>query len=53
VKYVVTREVGFIGSHQVEALVDRGISVLVLEDLSTGSLANPRRGPGLGTVRTR
>ncbi|MEQ1891485.1 MAG: NAD-dependent epimerase/dehydratase family protein [Planctomycetota bacterium] len=38
--YVVTGGAGFIGSHLVEALVRRGDRVRVVDDLSSGSLAN-------------
>jgi UDP-glucose 4-epimerase len=36
----VTGGAGFIGSHLVDALVDLGAAVMVLDDLSTGSLDN-------------
>lgn len=39
-RYLITGGAGFIGSHLVDALVARGDHVLVLDDLSTGSLAN-------------
>jgi UDP-glucose 4-epimerase len=39
-RYLVTGGAGFIGSHLVDAFVTRGDSVVVLDDLSTGSLAN-------------
>jgi UDP-glucose 4-epimerase len=38
--YLVTGGAGFIGSHLCDALVQRGDSVRVLDDLSTGSRAN-------------
>ncbi len=37
---IVTGGAGFIGSHLVDALVERGDEVLVLDDLSSGSEAN-------------
>lgn len=37
---LVTGGAGFIGSHLVDALIGRGDSVLVLDDLSSGRLAN-------------
>lgn len=39
-KYLITGGAGFIGSHLSEALLDRGHVVTVLDDLSTGSMAN-------------
>jgi UDP-glucose 4-epimerase len=38
--YLVTGGSGFIGSHLVEALLDRGDSVVALDNLSTGRLSN-------------
>ncbi len=39
-RYLVTGGAGFVGSHVTDALVARGDSVLVLDDLSTGRLQN-------------
>lgn len=39
-KVLVTGGAGFIGSHLVEALIQRGDEVWVLDDLSTGSIEN-------------
>ena len=41
-RYLVTGGAGFIGSHLCEELMQRGHSVHVLDDLSTGSLDNVR-----------
>jgi UDP-glucose 4-epimerase len=40
IRYLVTGGAGFIGSHLVEALLARGDSVVVLDNLSTGRLTN-------------
>lgn len=48
---LVTGGAGFVGSHLVEALTARGDSVLVLDDMSTGSRANLEgAGPDLEIV---
>ena len=38
--YLITGGAGFIGSHLAEALIERGDEVWVIDDLSTGSIAN-------------
>jgi len=40
VKVFITGGAGFIGSHLAERLIDAGHSVLILDDLSTGQMAN-------------
>jgi nucleoside-diphosphate-sugar epimerase len=39
-KVLVTGGAGFIGSHLVDALIDRGCEVCIIDDLSTGKLSN-------------
>lgn len=39
-KYLVTGGAGFIGSHLAHALLERGDEVIVLDDLTTGSMSN-------------
>jgi len=53
--YVVTGGCGFIGSHLCEALLRRGDRVRIIDDLSTGSLANKPAAAELieGDVRDR
>ena len=53
--YVVTGGCGFIGSHLCEALLRRGDRVRILDDLSTGSLANKPAAAELirGDIRDR
>jgi len=42
-RVLITGGAGFIGSHVAEALLARGDEVLILDDLSTGSVGNIRR----------
>ena len=39
-KVIVTGGAGFIGSHLTKSLVKRGYRIIVLDDLSTGKMAN-------------
>jgi len=39
-KHLITGGAGFIGSHLAETLLDRGETVFVIDDLSTGSIVN-------------
>jgi len=41
-KYLITGGAGFIGSHLAEELLERGESVIVIDDLSTGAVENIR-----------
>src|SRR5437764_9000367 len=42
--YLITGGCGFIGSHLCEALIQKGHSVRILDDLSTGSVENVPQG---------
>lgn len=42
-KYLITGGAGFIGSHLVDSLIERGEQVIVLDDLSTGRHDNIRK----------
>jgi UDP-glucose 4-epimerase len=52
VRVLVTGGAGFIGSHLVDALLDRGDSVTVLDDLSSGRRANLEAAIGRGAKLT-
>jgi UDP-glucose 4-epimerase len=42
-KYLITGGAGFIGSHLADALIDRGDSIVILDNLSTGAIGNLSR----------
>jgi UDP-glucose 4-epimerase len=50
---LVTGGAGFIGSHIVDALVERGLHVLVVDDLSSGKRENVNRGAELSVLDIR
>src|SRR3989344_1298965 len=52
-KYIVTGGAGFIGSHIVDALVDRGDSVCIIDDLSGGSRDNVNKKAAIYEVDIR
>ncbi|MFI7642199.1 NAD-dependent epimerase/dehydratase family protein [Nonomuraea sp. NPDC049400] len=49
--YLITGGSGFVGSHLTDALIARGDSVVVLDNLSTGRLANLRPHPNMRFVQ--
>lgn len=53
-RYLVTGGAGFIGSHLVDALIERGYDIVVLDNLATGSMENVNSGAIFvsGDIRT-
>ena len=49
--YLITGGSGFVGSHLTDALLARGDSVVILDNLSTGRLANLRPHPNLRFIQ--
>ena len=50
-RYLITGGAGFIGSHIADALVAEGEGVVILDDLSTGQLANVEQLAANGTAK--
>ncbi|MCL6482267.1 MAG: GDP-mannose 4,6-dehydratase [Firmicutes bacterium] len=50
-RFLITGGAGFIGSHLAELLLERGHAVLLLDDLSTGSIENIRHLKGNGRLQ--
>ena len=49
-KYLITGGAGFIGSHVADRLAERGDEIVVLDDLSTGAIANIQHLIGAGRI---
>ena len=52
-RYLITGGAGFIGSHLADRLVERGDTVVLMDDLSTGSLKNIRHLLGEDSVNNK
>jgi UDP-glucose 4-epimerase len=50
-RFLITGGAGFIGSHLAELLLERGHAVILLDDLSTGSIENIRHLKGNGRLQ--
>jgi UDP-glucose 4-epimerase len=52
-KWIVTGGAGFIGSHLVEVLIEKGDAVVCIDDFSTGKIKNLRENPLLSIVKEK